>query len=64
MAGVVADVRYAGLDAPPEIEIYLPDGIYPEAAITLLTKNRLYWLLGLVFGLAGILSSLSVLLLK
>jgi len=34
------------------------------SSITLLTKNRLYWLLGLVFGAAGILSSMSVLLLK
>jgi hypothetical protein len=34
------------------------------SSITLLTKNRLYWLLGLVFGVAGVLSSLSVLLLK
>ncbi len=34
------------------------------SSITLLTKNRLYWLLGLVFGVGGILSSLSVLLLK
>jgi len=34
------------------------------SSITLLTRNRLYWLLGLVFGLLGILSSASVLLLK
>jgi hypothetical protein len=34
------------------------------ASITLLTKNRIYWLLGLAFGLAGIVSSASVLLLK
>lgn len=34
------------------------------ASITLLTKNRLYWVFGLVFGLAGILVSASVLLLK
>jgi uncharacterized protein YlxW (UPF0749 family) len=34
------------------------------ASITLLTRNRAYWLLGLLFGLAGILSSVSVLLLK
>jgi uncharacterized protein DUF4337 len=34
------------------------------ASITLLTRNRVYWLLGLLFGLAGILSSASVLLLK
>jgi hypothetical protein len=30
------------------------------ASITLLTRNRIYWLLGLVFGLLGILSSASV----
>jgi hypothetical protein len=34
------------------------------ASITLLTHKRAYWLLGLVFGLAGILSSASVLFLK
>jgi len=34
------------------------------ASITLLTRNRIYWLLGLVFGVGGILSSASVLLLK
>jgi hypothetical protein len=34
------------------------------SSITLLTRNRVYWLLGLVFGLLGILSATSVLLLK
>ena len=34
------------------------------ASITLLTRNRIYWLLGLVFGILGILSSLSVLFLQ
>jgi hypothetical protein len=34
------------------------------ASITLLTRNRIYWMLGLVFGILGILSSASVLLLK
>lgn len=34
------------------------------ASITLLTKNRLYWYIGLFFGLAGVLVSASVLLLK
>jgi hypothetical protein len=34
------------------------------SSITLLTRNRVYWLLGLVFGLLGILSSASVALLK
>ncbi len=31
------------------------------ASITLLTRNRIYWMLGLVFGAAGILSACSVL---
>lgn len=34
------------------------------SSITLLTRNRIYWLLGLVFGLLGIVSSASVLFLK
>ncbi|WP_263356534.1 DUF4337 domain-containing protein [Acidicapsa ligni] len=34
------------------------------SSITLLTRNRMYWLLGLVFGVLGILSACSVLLLK
>jgi hypothetical protein len=34
------------------------------ASITLLTRNRIYWLLGLFFGAAGVISSASVLLLK
>ena len=34
------------------------------ASITLLTHKRAYWMLGLVFGVAGILSAASVLLLK
>jgi hypothetical protein len=34
------------------------------SSITLLTKNRLYWLIGLVFGLGGILASASVFLLQ
>ncbi|HEX4319545.1 MAG TPA: DUF4337 domain-containing protein [Acidobacteriaceae bacterium] len=34
------------------------------SSITLLTKNRIYWMLGLIFGVGGILVSASVLLLK
>jgi hypothetical protein len=34
------------------------------SSITLLTRNRIYWLLGLGFGVLGILSAASVLLLK
>jgi len=33
-------------------------------SVTLLTRSRIYWYLGLVFSLGGILSALSVLLLK
>ena len=33
-------------------------------SVTLLTRSRIYWFLGLVFAAGGILSALSVLLLK
>jgi hypothetical protein len=33
-------------------------------SVTLLTRNRLYWYFGMLFSLAGILSALSVLMLK
>ncbi len=33
-------------------------------SVTLLTRSRIYWLLGLIFAVGGILSALSVLLLK
>jgi putative ABC transport system permease protein len=39
VAGVVGDVRYAGLDTPPGFDIYLPDGLFPQSAITLLMKT-------------------------
>jgi putative ABC transport system permease protein len=37
--GVVGDVRYTGLDAEPGNEFYLPEGLYPQAAITLLVRT-------------------------
>jgi predicted permease len=37
--GVVGDVRYTGLDAEPGNEIYIPEGLYPQAAITLLVRT-------------------------
>ena len=40
VAGVVGDVRYAGLDAPPDLEIYLPDGLFPESAMTLVVRTH------------------------
>ena len=33
-------------------------------SVTLLTRSRIYWFLGLIFAVGGILSALSVLLLK
>jgi predicted permease len=37
--GVVGDVRYTGLDAKPGNEVYLPEGLYPQSAITLLVRT-------------------------
>ena len=39
IAGVVADVRYAGLDKDPELEVYLPEVLFPQSAITLVVKT-------------------------
>jgi len=38
--GVVDDVRYTGLDAEPGNELYLPEGLYPQSAITLLVRTN------------------------
>src|SRR5262249_3841237 len=40
IAAVVGDVRYAGLDVPPDLEIYLPDGLFPESAMTLVVRTH------------------------
>jgi putative ABC transport system permease protein len=37
--GVVGDVRYTGLDQAPGDEFYIPDGLYPESAMTLLVRT-------------------------
>jgi putative ABC transport system permease protein len=39
VAGVVGDVRYSGLDLPPALEIYLPEALFPQSAITLLVRT-------------------------
>jgi ABC-type antimicrobial peptide transport system permease subunit len=36
--GVVGDVRYTGLDAEAGNELYIPEGLYPQAAITLMAR--------------------------
>ncbi len=37
--GVVGDVRYTGLDGEPGNEVYLPEGLFPQSAITLLVRT-------------------------
>jgi putative ABC transport system permease protein len=37
--GVVGDVRYTGLDGDAGNEFYLPEGLYPQSAITLLVRT-------------------------
>jgi predicted permease len=39
VAGVVGDVRYEGLDTAPGFEAYLPIGLFPQSAITLLART-------------------------
>jgi putative ABC transport system permease protein len=39
IVGVVGDVRYTGLDAEPGNEVYLPEGLFPQSAITLLVRT-------------------------
>jgi putative ABC transport system permease protein len=37
--GVVGNVRYTGLDEEAENEFYIPEGLYPQSAITLLVRT-------------------------
>lgn len=39
IVGVAADVRYTGLDEASGNEFYLPEGLYPQSAITLLLRT-------------------------
>ena len=38
VVGVAGDVRYGGLEAAPTDDVYLPQGLYPQAAITLIAR--------------------------
>lgn len=38
VVGVVGDVRYAGIDSQPGFDVYFPEGLFPQAAITLLVR--------------------------
>ena len=39
VVGVVGDVRYSGLETDPTVDVYLPQGVFPQAAITLLART-------------------------
>ena len=34
------DVRYAGLETDPTVDVYYPQGLFPQAAITLIARTR------------------------
>jgi putative ABC transport system permease protein len=40
VVGVVGDVRYAGLETDPTVDVYYPQALFPQAAITLLVRTR------------------------
>ena len=39
VVGVVGDVRYSGLETDPTVDVYLPHGLFPQAAITLIART-------------------------
>ncbi len=40
VVGVAGDVRYSGLETGPTVDIYLPQALFPQAAITLIARTR------------------------
>ncbi|PYR49908.1 MAG: hypothetical protein DMF89_10930, partial [Acidobacteria bacterium] len=40
VVGVAGDVRYSGLEAGPTIDVYYPQALFPQAAITLIARTR------------------------
>jgi hypothetical protein len=41
VVGVAEDVRYSGLEADPTVDVYYPQSLFPQAAITLITRTRI-----------------------
>ena len=39
VVGVVGDVRYTGLEAAPTVDVYYPQGLFPQPAITLVART-------------------------
>ena len=40
VVGVAGDVQYAGLETDPTVDVYLPQGLFPQAAITLIARTQ------------------------
>ena len=40
VVGVAEDVRYTGLEADPTVDVYYPQALFPQAAITLIARTR------------------------
>jgi predicted permease len=40
VVGVAEDVRYSGLEADPTVDVYYPQSLFPQAAITLIARTR------------------------
>jgi putative ABC transport system permease protein len=40
VVGIAGDVRYSGLEAEPTVDAYYPQGLFPQAAITLIARTR------------------------
>jgi putative ABC transport system permease protein len=40
VVGVAGDVKYSGLEMGPTIDLYLPQGLFPQRAITLMARTR------------------------
>ena len=40
VVGVAGDVHYAGLETDPTVDVYYPQALFPQAAITLIARTR------------------------
>jgi putative ABC transport system permease protein len=40
VVGIAGDVRYSGLETRPTVDVYYPQALFPQAAITLIARTR------------------------
>ena len=40
VVGIAGDVPYSGLEMGPTVDIYLPQGLFPQVAVTLIARTR------------------------